>query len=192
MSELVQITIEEAQSLFNKSRATIYNWMNSGRLKFDGEGDSRIILLTPDEIEKLKVNSKPQSNNLNQQESKLDENSILIRILDQNEKLIEKNDQLIEKLEGYAKESGQVKLLTDNNKFYQDEYFKFKYKNEELEKELESKKNKILELESKLNELESLRSINKNQADKIKELEVKPAVKTDLHKKPGFFDRFKK
>ena len=54
MSEFAQITIEEAQSLFNKSRATIYNWMNSGRLKFDGEGDSRIILLTPDEIEKLK------------------------------------------------------------------------------------------------------------------------------------------
>lgn len=186
--DLIELTLEEAMEAFNKSRATIYNWTNSGKLRYKDDGDKRIILMTTPEMENLSPSKIDKSNNLNVPESKLDNNILINKILVQNDKLIEHNRELIDKLEMHMQESGKVKLLTDNNMFYQDEYFKIKH-------ELESKNSIILELELNMKELEILRNrnkqleiANKNQALRLEQLQTE--LETERNKK--FFGIFKK
>lgn len=184
--DYIELSLEEAQEHFNRSRATIYNWTNAGKLKYRDDGDKRIVLLTREEYEKPAVKSNIQSNNLNSPESKLDNNSIVTRILDQNDKLIDQISTLTIEVRELSKEAGQVKLLTDNNQFYTNEYFSLKIEKENLEKELDSKNQNILNLESKIKDLELLQDRNKELEKEISDL------KQQLEKKSSFFGIFKK
>jgi len=117
-------------------------------------------------------------------------NEIVLNLLNQ---LNDKTAKIIE----YAEEAGKVKLLTDDllvskdmlkqlredNKFYQEEYFRLKY---ELES-LQVRYNSILEENKKLTE----ENTQIKEAQKIiKSKEKKP--ETNTIKKIGFWGLFKK
>jgi len=177
-----KLTVEQAADALNVSRATIYNWIKTNKIRFRESPKGKIIHLTQEEIDAIEeynlINSTPeilsQSNIVNQDSnnsldvSKLfldkirsQDNKVLLGLLDQvkdlNTKIFDYNDKLLY----YSEQAGQVKLLTDNSKFYQEEYFKQKYELEnliKLNKELE-KENIVLK-----DELEILtRQIKKNR-----------------------------
>jgi len=161
-------SIEEACKILDKSRATVYNWTNSGKLQFEDHPEGRMVFLDSDLesnlVQKSNVESSInlESNNLNYTKSKLDKDQISLRLLDQME-------SMQEKLLYYAEQAGQTKLLTDNSKYYQDEYFKIKY-------ELESLQERYKKIESELDQ-----SKKDNQE-----------LKDQLAKKSSFLGMFKK
>lgn len=153
-----KFTVREAMSLFGKSEATIYNWIRDEKLRAEQTKKGKIVLLTESELENicnefniipnLENKSIIENNNTQQSETILEPVNdqlkfVLEQILEQNNMLLKQNEGLMSKVELYSSEAGQVKLLTDNNKFYQEEYFKIKY-------ELETSQNKVKELEAKL------------------------------------------
>lgn len=158
----VELTIEEAQELFKKSRATIYNWINAGRFGFRDTEKGRIIIMSADEVENIKNNFSGKSNSLDPQESKLDNVNLVSRMLDQNQELQSKLLEYNEKLLFYSEQAGQVKLLTDNSKFYQEEYFRIKH-------EYESNLDKLRKLELELETLKKLNTELAEENDKLKQ-----------------------
>jgi len=167
-----EYTVQEACDILKKSRATIYNWIASNKLQWKDTENGKVILLSNDEIRNIQEynNAVLNSNNLNTQESKLDSNHILFRILDQNQELQSKLVEYNEKLLYYSEQVGQVKLLTDNNKFYQDKYFELKY---ELDSKLDKIRQLELELESLKNRNNVLETNNQEYITKLQEAEAK-------------------
>lgn len=143
----IRLTIQQAQSVFNKSRNTIYYWTNTGKVEYRDSENGRMLIFTKEQYDKFLKQHNPYYNteyNIEQNnpiepnlEYKNEFNTVQRKALNPEIQYIfdtytsqmrELNTQLLE----YAEQAGQVKLLTDNNKFYQDEYFRLKYENERL------------------------------------------------------------
>ena len=147
-------------------RTTVYEWAKKGKIRSEETEFGLRILLNDEEINKINMlkgrKNKPndseglsiiqneseiipnysKSTQIIQNNSKPTENEVMIAMLDQIKGLTVEIKEL-------SKESGQVKFLTDNlitkekdSKFYQDEYFRLKYENEQSKKLIKnSKKN---------------------------------------------------
>jgi hypothetical protein len=160
--EMKLYSIEDACRILKKSRATVYNWTNGGKLQFEDHPEGRMVYLDSSLESNIDIDSSYESinnqdsNNLNYNKSKIDKDQISLRLLDQVESMQEK---LLE----YAEKVGQTKLLTDNSKYYQDEYFRIKY-------ELESLQESYKKLES---ELDQLKKENSELLEKLQKPENK-------------------
>lgn len=144
-------TVDEVCRILNKSRATIYNWINAGKLQSEDHPEGKMIYLDSDlesNDSNLESSQNLESNNLNQGKSRIDKDSISLKILDQLESM---QSKLLE----YAEQAGKVKLLTDNNKFYQDEYFRLKYELESLQNLYKNTEKEKSELTQKVEQLEA-------------------------------------
>lgn len=150
-------SIDEACKLLMKSRATIYNWTNSGKLQFEDHPEGRMVFLDSSLESNLIYESNMdsinnlESSNLNYTKSKQDKDQISLRLLDQIESM---QGKLLE----YAEKAGQTKLLTDNSRYYQDEYFKLDYELKTLQKSYK-------QLESELEQYRKENQELKNQLD---------------------------
>lgn len=160
-------TLDEAAEVLPLGRTTVYEWAKKEKIRSQETEFGLRIILNDEEINKINMlkgkknkNNRSESRQIIQNESEMILNSSEYTPNDSeysafipNNSSMAGNDvmlamlnqirDLTSEVKELSKESGQVKLLTDNNKFYQDEYFKLKYENEQL-----TKRNK--ELEEKL------------------------------------------
>jgi len=168
--------------------------MNEGKLRFITTAKGRIIVTTQEEIDSilefegqnhiLESNSPLPSNYNFPPESRSQynpnpgipgnsnhSNDLSIKLF-----IDELREMRLELLE-YAEQAGQVRLLTDNNKFYQDEYFKFKYENErltDLNKQLENvNKQQRLKIDQYQELISNLETEISKKSFIIEELETK-------------------
>lgn len=161
-----RITIKQAMELLGLSRATIYNWIDKEKLRYEETQRGKMILITDDEVEKIREMNFAYTNQENLAhsnsfeensqnvldghvvQSKIDHSELLVSILERMKDLDHRNAEYVEQIKEYAEQAGQVKLLTSNNEFYKEEYFRVKYEMESLQKlnkELEEKNKTLAE-----------------------------------------------
>lgn len=194
-------TLKETMDVLNISKPTVYTWEAKGLIKSKEVHNGRLFIIPENLIEERKYIKKvntSKSEEVIQEKQVKNETSLLVNssneiVLNLLNQLNDKTAKIIE----YAEEAGKVKLLTDDllvskdvlkqlredNKFYQEEYFRLKY---ELES-LQTRYNLLTEDNKKL----AKESMQIKEAQKIIKLEEKkPEIKPT--KKAGFLGLFKK
>ena len=148
-------SLDEAMQMLKVSRATLYN-----RSNLSDNHEKKIIFEETPEGRKFYLDSELESN-LNKDSKKLDEIKEPKSKINENILMLEMLKEAHEKNLYYAEITGQVKLLTDNSKFYQDEYFRIKHELETLQNvnlsNVEQMNNLRLELEKSKLDNENLR-----------------------------------
>jgi chromosome segregation ATPase len=74
--------------------------------------------------------------------------NVVYQLMDQNQKQQENLQDVYSKLAVYAEQIGQIRFITDNNKYYQDEYFRLKHEIDALQKVHNELGNKFQEIEN--------------------------------------------
>jgi len=175
--EEIRMTVQQVSDLFGKSRQTIYNWIDSGKLTVVNSAKGKIIVTTQLQLDAMLAFEKGlsstentiqiNSNKINQEESMIQIKSIPFES-NENVKSIQRESidplvNLIRELKNELVEkselAGQTKLLTDNllikekdAEFYKNEYFKLKYENELLQKFNEQSQKENQELKQQLDQ----------------------------------------
>lgn len=189
------LTLDEAAELLPIGRTTVYDWAKKGKIRSEETEFGLRILLNDEEInkistlkaKKLKRNSsikfgivqndsevvlkntederdysEPIQNDseIIQEQKKVSNNELMLNMLNQINSLHNEVKEL-------SMEAGQVKLLTDNNKFYQDEYFKLKYEVERLQISYNESIQKNSEINSELDRIKQENSDLKQKNEKL-------------------------
>ena len=162
----LRLTVEDAEKVLKKKRATLYRWMQQNKLRYTETPKGRIVLIDQMELDALikaeqdydAVKSIRLPDNIN--ESQQDKVEYYENLSDRQrgshssnnetiDKLVEEIIKMKDELVLKSELAGQTRLLTQDNEFYKNEYFKLKYANEILQK-------RNMELEEQLKKKNSL------------------------------------
>ena len=165
MDEL-RLTVEDAEKVLKKKRATLYRWMQQNKLRFIETPKGRIVLIDQMELDSLikaeqdyeavKSIRLPENMLESQQDHSQNLSHVSDRMIQSQSTSVETIDKLVEEIIKMKDElvikselAGQTKLLTQDNEYYKNEYFRLKLENEALNK-------RINELEERLKKKTSL------------------------------------
>jgi hypothetical protein len=175
--ENLRLTAKDFMNITNLPKSTVYNWIALGKLKTEMTPKGKIIIITQNEIESLKVF---ESNSIPEYSEPVQENSQNI----QRENTLD----ILEYVRPFMEKAGKVDLLEDLSRqkekdldYWREQYFSQKHQLENLTKLNSKSSKKHLIIYSILGVITFLLLASLvfiiNQPPKIKTVE-KPAIKT--------------
>lgn len=165
----LKLTIAEAQEILLMSQSSVYSWIDKGKLQAVETPSGKIIQITEIEANQIReMNLKSKRNKASKQLNK--EKNETNQELDLEEEIptISKNinrgnmpenltEKLIAELKELAVEAGKYKQLEiirteekENQQYWQEKYFEISAECKQKNEEILQLKSKILELEQKL------------------------------------------